>query len=71
MEFGPPRPVGIDPRTPSSARVYDYLLGGSTNYPVDREVVAHYLRSDPQAPEVSRANRRFGMRVARSKRFSA
>lgn len=65
MEWGPPRPVGVDPGTPSSARVYDYLLGGTTNYAVDREVVAHYLRLDPQAPEISRTNRRFGMRVAR------
>jgi S-adenosyl methyltransferase len=26
----------FDPRTPSIARVYDYLLGGKDNFPADR-----------------------------------
>jgi S-adenosyl methyltransferase len=28
----------FDPRTPSIARVYDYLLGGKDNFAADREV---------------------------------
>lgn len=37
-------PKGVDPRQPSSARVYDYLLGGKDNYKVDR-VMAHRMLS--------------------------
>jgi hypothetical protein len=33
----------IDPRTPSIARVYDYLLDGTDNFPADREVAQRLL----------------------------
>jgi S-adenosyl methyltransferase len=29
-------PPGIDPTTPSPARLYDYYLGGTDNFEVDR-----------------------------------
>jgi hypothetical protein len=35
-----PGPPGIDPTVPHSARVYDYLLGGVTNFEVDRQAAA-------------------------------
>src|SRR3954452_24046265 len=31
-------PPGIDPSTPTFARVYDYFLGGKDNFAADREV---------------------------------
>ena len=30
-------PPGVDPATPSPARLYDYFLGGTNYLPVDRE----------------------------------
>jgi S-adenosyl methyltransferase len=32
-----PKP-SFNPRVPSIARTYDYLLGGKDHYPVDREI---------------------------------
>src|SRR5258708_19807109 len=31
-------PHGVDPTRPSAARLYDYYLGGTTNFPSDRAV---------------------------------
>src|SRR5215469_14606854 len=31
-------PPGVDPTHATTARLYDYFLGGSNNFPVDREV---------------------------------
>jgi len=41
-------PPGVDPTRPSPARLYDYYLGGTHNFPVDREsdpwgLVASYM----------------------------
>ncbi len=33
-----PAPDGLDTTIASAARVYDYLLGGTDNFPIDREV---------------------------------
>jgi O-methyltransferase involved in polyketide biosynthesis len=49
----------IDPRTPSIARVYDYLLNGTDNFPVDREVAQRLLAVAPLTAEVTRENRQF------------
>ena len=35
--------TAFDPRTPSIARVYDYLLGGKDNFAADRVVAEKLL----------------------------
>ena len=49
----------FDPRTPSIARVYDYLLNGKDNFAADREVAERLLAVAPLAAEVTRENRQF------------
>jgi S-adenosyl methyltransferase len=55
----------VDMTTASPARMYDYYLGGSRNYPVDREAAQKALSVVPQGQEVARANRRFLIRAVR------
>ncbi|MFJ4686930.1 SAM-dependent methyltransferase [Streptomyces sp. NPDC091377] len=55
----------IDTSKPHPARMYDLLLGGKDNYPVDSEAVTQVLSLFPQAPELARANRRFMHRASR------
>ncbi|MGH3320831.1 MAG: SAM-dependent methyltransferase [Streptosporangiaceae bacterium] len=62
------RPARFSLRTPSTARVYDYLLGGKDNFAWDRELAATILESTPDAREVLRANRAF---LGRAVRFVA
>jgi S-adenosyl methyltransferase len=38
MPMGQAGTPGREPGQPAAARVYDYLLGGKDNYPVDRAV---------------------------------
>jgi O-methyltransferase involved in polyketide biosynthesis len=47
----------IDPRRPSIARVYDYLLGGKDNYAADREVGDVFKRDLPGSVAIAFANR--------------
>jgi S-adenosyl methyltransferase len=49
----------FDPRTPSIARVYDYILGGKDNFAADREVADRLMAAAPLTVEVSRENRQF------------
>jgi hypothetical protein len=61
---GTPEPLSwtaddIDRNRPSAARVYDYYLGGSHNYAVDREMARQIVRLVPQTPRYARANRAF------------
>ncbi|WP_106124684.1 SAM-dependent methyltransferase [Pseudosporangium ferrugineum] len=44
---------------PSSARIYDALLGGNHNFAADREAAQHLLAAIPGAGEMARANRAF------------
>jgi hypothetical protein len=44
---------------PSSARIYDALLGGSHNFEADREAAKRLLAMIPAAGEMARANRAF------------
>jgi hypothetical protein len=44
---------------PSSARIYDALLGGNHNFAADREAAKKLLEAIPYAAELSRANRAF------------
>ncbi|WP_165978576.1 SAM-dependent methyltransferase [Actinomadura darangshiensis] len=48
----------------STARVYNYLLGGKDNFAVDREAAEKIIRSAPDAPDVARENLRFAGRAA-------
>ncbi|MGA8117951.1 MAG: SAM-dependent methyltransferase [Actinocatenispora sp.] len=50
---------------PSPARVYDYLLGGSANFAVDREFAEQALRAYPDARLIAHANRSFLRRAVR------
>src|SRR3984885_13385711 len=45
-------PPGVAPTRPSPARLYDYFLGGTNNFPADREA-AEYLRA--RIPDVADA----------------
>ncbi|TDV35916.1 SAM-dependent methyltransferase [Actinophytocola oryzae] len=50
---------GIDTSVPNAARVYDYLLGGAHNFPVDRQFARRTMRMMPNAADVPRVNRSF------------
>ncbi|MGH3342385.1 MAG: SAM-dependent methyltransferase [Carbonactinosporaceae bacterium] len=62
-DWVPPRPINTS--KPSSARIYDHLLGGKDNYAVDREAAEQMLKVFPQAREIAQANRRFLVRAVR------
>ncbi|MFE7448224.1 SAM-dependent methyltransferase [Streptomyces griseus] len=44
---------------PHSARMYDYYLGGKTNYAVDRDAAEAVIRRFPSIPTAARINRAF------------
>jgi hypothetical protein len=50
---------------PSSYRIYDYLLGGSFNFAVDRAFARELLTKVPWARDVAKANRGFLVRAVR------
>jgi hypothetical protein len=56
----------VDLDRPSVARVYDYFLGGSHNFAVDRAMAAQLEQVAPDIGELMRANRAF---LRRSVRF--
>jgi SAM-dependent methyltransferase len=58
-------PDGIDVTTPSAARIYDYYLGGSHNFEVDREVARQVLEVFPDAMELAQTQRAFLRRAVR------
>ncbi len=45
--------------SPSPARMYDYFLGGSFNFLVDREAAGRVQELYPDTPYIMRANRAF------------
>ena len=49
----------FDPRVPSIARVYDYLLDGKDHFAADREVAQRLLAVAPLTATVTRENRQF------------
>jgi hypothetical protein len=58
------------PRSPAdkpatAARIYDYLLGGTHNFPADREVARKAVAELPFLPAGARANRAFLRRAVR------
>jgi hypothetical protein len=54
----------LDANTPSPARIYDYLLGGSHNFAADRDVARDMIAAFPRLPQVFAAARAFGRRAA-------
>jgi len=58
-------PPEIDTSVPHSARVYDYVLGGKDNYPVDREAAEQMLSGWPGLQISMRENRKFMHRAVR------
>lgn len=52
-------PADIDTTKASPARVYDYLLGGSDNFPVDQEAAEVVIQAAPHLRAVARGNRYF------------
>lgn len=49
----------LDIDTPSPARMYDYFLGGSHNFPADRRMAEQVIAVYPDFPFIMRANRAF------------
>ncbi|MGW7257467.1 SAM-dependent methyltransferase [Streptomyces sp. NPDC054834] len=58
-------PRSIDISVPSVARIYDYYLGGSYNFEVDREAARKALEFMPGLPKIMQANRAFLRRAVR------
>lgn len=48
-----------DPELPSSARIYDYALGGKDNYEVDRLALDKVMKTFPTLRTAARHNREF------------
>ena len=68
----PPEPPGRDdwrttfrPDIPSSARIYDYFLGGKNNYAQDRDAGDQITTRLPNIREAAQINRAFVRRVVR------
>ncbi|WP_314174480.1 SAM-dependent methyltransferase [Streptomyces winkii] len=58
-------PQGIDLTVPSVSRMYDYYLGGSHNFEVDREAGKRAMEAWPGLPKIVQANRAFMRRAIR------
>lgn len=58
-------PQGIDISVPSVSRIYDYYLGGSHNFEVDREAARKAMTHLPGLPKIMQANRAFMRRAVR------
>ncbi|WP_424536049.1 SAM-dependent methyltransferase [Sphaerisporangium viridialbum] len=65
MSGSRPAPEGVDPNTPSSARIYDYALGGKDNYAADRVAAEKVFALAPEMPLMARQNRAFLGRAVR------
>lgn len=61
-------PHGIDLAVPSVSRMYDYYLGGSHNFEVDREAARQAIQAWPGLPKIMQSNRAF---LRRAIRFAA
>ncbi|NXY98651.1 SAM-dependent methyltransferase [Streptomyces sp. BR123] len=58
-------PPGIDISVPSVSRIYDYYLGGSHNFEVDRQAARRAMEFTPGLPKIMQANRAFMRRAVR------
>lgn len=64
-QLSAPAASGVDLQHPSVARVYDFLLDGSTYWAVDRSFGKRLLSEFPEFRDIARANRVFVQRVVR------
>jgi hypothetical protein len=60
----PTPPPGVDVSKPNVARMYDYYLGGTLNYPIDRAAADRIIELEPLAKATAWANRGFLQRAA-------
>lgn len=58
-------PEGVDVTRPSAARLYDYGLGGASNFEVDRVAAERLRLVMPELADAAWANRAFHQRAAR------
>ncbi|WP_410656824.1 SAM-dependent methyltransferase [Amycolatopsis sp. lyj-112] len=58
-------PEGVDLERPNAARIYDWALGGTANWAVDREFGEQLVKAFPLIRSVARANRAFLGRAVR------
>jgi hypothetical protein len=58
-------PAGVDPAKPSTARMYDYYLGGTDNFESDRVAAREVIAANPEVKALARANRDFMVRAVR------
>jgi hypothetical protein len=65
MSDTPRVPPGVDPTKPSPARIYDYVLGGTYNFPVDRAAAERIRAQSPDLKDAAWVNRGFHQRAAR------
>jgi O-methyltransferase involved in polyketide biosynthesis len=47
------------PKPATAARIYDYFLGGTHNFPADRQAAQALVAAAPMIPKIARANRAF------------
>ncbi|MFI0483001.1 SAM-dependent methyltransferase [Actinomadura sp. 9N215] len=59
------RDIDLKTEIPHSARIYDYLLGGTENFPADRAAAANIVEGWANLPTSMRANRNFMARMSR------
>jgi S-adenosyl methyltransferase len=57
-------PAGVDSNIASPARMYNYILGGQHNFPVDRAAVERLRARMPELADAAWANRGFHGRAA-------
>jgi hypothetical protein len=58
-------PPGADTTVPSPARIYDYLLAGSNNFPADRAAAQQIMEAVPEIRDAAWSNRGFHQRAAK------
>ena len=58
-------PSQIDTSRAHPARMYDFYLGGTDNYPVDRDAASEVVARAPEIRDIARANRAFLGRAVR------
>ncbi|OAA26721.1 S-adenosyl methyltransferase [Frankia sp. EI5c] len=63
---GTPLDVDLKTDVPHAARVYDYILGGTENFPADRAAAGEFTKHLRNLPSSMRANRNFMARMART-----
>ena len=65
MASGTTAPFGIDTTVPSTARMYDWWLGGHDNFAADRAAALAESEAAPEAQLMAVENRKFLRRAVR------